>query len=444
MCDTLFSPPFLNKNGHGIFAKNSDREANEAQQIVRYPRQNRNDRRVKTTFITVNCPETVFEVILSKPFQMWGAEMGANEHKVVIGNEAVFTKIKMDKSNKGLTGMDMLRLALEQATNALEAVNIIQNLLKKYGQDACGGYEDKGMFYHNSFIIADDTEGYVLETAGDFWVLKKVTGFTAISNILTIETDFDDIHPEAIGYAQKKGWIGRNEPFNFKKAFSAPMMTFLAKGKERRFHCVSQGENTEGGTFSVLDAFSILRSHRKGNDFEPQSGDMGNICLHATGLFTPSQTTGCMVVEIRKELPATVWLTGSAAPCLSVFKPFHFGNDVLDEANFPPPTDKFDASYWWQWELLHRKILEDYKKYAPVLKAEQAEMEDAITKTVDFIVNSGKFQAFPDLSQLAIKQSVRIKHELMEQMQNVENKNGFFYKQYWNKQNIKGNLYKNT
>ncbi len=446
MCDTLFSPAFLNKNGHGIFAKNSDREPNEAQQIVRYPRQNRSEKRVKTTFITVDCPETAYEVILSKPFQMWGAEMGANEHKVVIGNEAVFTKIKMDKSNKGLTGMDMLRLALEQATNATEAVNIIQNLLKKYGQDACGGYQDKGMFYHNSFIIADPTEGYVLETAGAFWVLKKITGYTAISNILTIETDYDDIHPETIAFAQKKGWIGRNEPFNFKKAFSAPIMTYLAKGKERRFQCVSQGieniKDTEGGSFTVLNAFSILRSHKKGNDFEPQSGGMDNICLHATGLLTPSQTTGSMVVELRKEQPSTVWLTGSAAPCLSVFKPFHFGNDVLDEANFPKPTDGFDASYWWQWELLHRKILEEYKKYTPLLKAQQAEMEDAIVKTIDLVVNLGKYQAFADFSRLTLTQSIRIKHELLEQMQNLENKNSMFYKSYWNKQNIKGKLYK--
>ena len=46
MCDTLYSPGFLNKNGHTIFAKNSDREPNEAQQIVHYPRYKRMEKKV--------------------------------------------------------------------------------------------------------------------------------------------------------------------------------------------------------------------------------------------------------------------------------------------------------------------------------------------------------------------------------------------------------------
>jgi len=44
---------------------------------------------------------------------MWGGEMGANEYGVVIGNEAVFTKVKKERTPR-LLGVDLLRLALEE------------------------------------------------------------------------------------------------------------------------------------------------------------------------------------------------------------------------------------------------------------------------------------------------------------------------------------------
>lgn len=51
-------------------------------------------------------------MILSKPGWMWGAEMGANESGVVIGNEAVWTNDNegdSDTSVKRLLGMDLVR-----------------------------------------------------------------------------------------------------------------------------------------------------------------------------------------------------------------------------------------------------------------------------------------------------------------------------------------------
>ena len=56
-------------------------------------------------------------VLLGKPYWIWGAEMGANAHGVVIGNEAVFTRVPHEKQ-PGLIGMDLLRLGLERADTA--------------------------------------------------------------------------------------------------------------------------------------------------------------------------------------------------------------------------------------------------------------------------------------------------------------------------------------
>jgi secernin len=70
---------------------------------------------------------------------MWGAEMGSNEHDVVIGNEAIFS-IETDRLKAkeliepGLLGMDLVRLGLERAESALQALDIITDLLEKHGQ----------------------------------------------------------------------------------------------------------------------------------------------------------------------------------------------------------------------------------------------------------------------------------------------------------------------
>jgi len=47
-------------------------------------------------------------VVLSKPAWMWGAEMGANDQGVCIGNEAVWTREPVG-SGEALLGMDYVR-----------------------------------------------------------------------------------------------------------------------------------------------------------------------------------------------------------------------------------------------------------------------------------------------------------------------------------------------
>ena len=65
---------------------------------------------LQCTYIEIEQASRTHAVILSKPSWMWGAEMGANEHGVCIGNEAVWTKLNGPSDlEKRLLGMDLVR-----------------------------------------------------------------------------------------------------------------------------------------------------------------------------------------------------------------------------------------------------------------------------------------------------------------------------------------------
>ena len=66
--------------------------------------------------------------LISRPFWMWGAEMGANEHGVVIGNEAMHSTVPAQR-RRALMGMDLVRLGLERGATSAEAIEVMTTLL---------------------------------------------------------------------------------------------------------------------------------------------------------------------------------------------------------------------------------------------------------------------------------------------------------------------------
>lgn len=160
-CDTFVAYPPATAAGTVVFGKNSDRPSGEGQAIRRYPAARHvRDSFLKCTYINIPQVERTHAILLSQIDWMWGAEMGANEFGVVIGNEAVWTKVDEEEDEEeGLLGMDLVRLGLERASTSRQALDVITSLLETHGQGGACAQNDPGFTYHNSYLIADSKEG---------------------------------------------------------------------------------------------------------------------------------------------------------------------------------------------------------------------------------------------------------------------------------------------
>jgi dipeptidase len=360
-------------DGTTILAKNSDREPNEAQALTHVPRaKHEPGAKVKCTYIEVPQVGETFEVVLSRPFWMWGAEMGGNEHGVAIANEAVFTKNPYGK-DPGLIGMDMLRLALERADSARQALDVIVELLTAYGQSGNCGFHHK-TYYHNSFIIADPTTAWVLETSGQFWAAERVRDIRTLSNGLTIGSEWDLASPQLLEHAIEKGWCKSKADFHFARCYSDLLYTRLDGCRPRQCRSTEMLQQHKG-SITPRTAMDILRDHG------PRAADPGwnpgqgllmdRICVHAgMGPTRPSQATGSLVAHLAPDLP-TYWLTGTSGPCTGVFKPVFLGGAGLPDLG-PEPTGTYDdQSVWWAHERLQRAVIRDYATRMPLYRAER-------------------------------------------------------------------------
>jgi secernin len=230
----------------------------------------------------------------------------------------------------------LLRLAVERAKTAKSAVEIIGELVEKYGQ---GGtcYDPTSDFssgYDNSFLVVDDEEAWVVETCDHVWVAKQIKGkyiiliskkivvlflegYYHISNIYGIEDDYTLHSNNLESFAKQNNlWDGK-EKLNFSETFqdSSPCTHGrLNSGKKLL-------ENlTKNGNFSVFDMISILRD------------DQSGICMLGgnDGYTSTGSQVSVLIPKNKKKshIDACHFFTGTPNPKVSLFKPFIFSNKV--------------------------------------------------------------------------------------------------------------------
>ncbi len=376
-CDTSVVVGAATFDGSVIFAKNSDRSANECQPLFHAPRQQHPvGATARCQYIAIPQTDETWEVIGSRPYWLWGFEMGVNEWGVTIGNEAVLSREPYEEA--GLIGMDLVRLGLERGRTADLAVRIIGNLVERYGQG--GSCEASGFrTYHNSFIVADPVGAWIVETMGRRWVARRVRQRSAISNLYTIRDEWDACSPGAVEHAQEQCWGGT--PFDFAAAYQDPEADLRPRVcRLDRARAILDGYRAP---VRVEGMQALLRDHGEG-DLPTGPQPLPSICMHLSP-DRMGETAAAMVCHLRpdrhRELAVTCW-TAFGSPCLSIFRPVY-----PCAVGLPAILDRGGATYdpdapWWVFERMQR-IVAAAPDLAPLARARLQALEIAFRAEAD-------------------------------------------------------------
>ncbi len=420
-CDTSVVGGSATFDGSVIFAKNSDRAANECQPLFHMPRQQHSiGTTARCQYIAIPQVEETWEVIGSRPYWLWGFEMGVNEWGVTIGNEAVLSREPYEEV--GLIGMDLVRLGLERGRTANLAMRIIGNLVERYGQG--GSCEASGFrTYHNSFIVADPTGAWIIETMGRRWVAKRVPERAAISNLYTIRDEWDACSPGAVQHAQEQCWGGT--PFDFAAAYQDPEADLRPRVcRLDRARVLLDGYRAP---VRVEEMQALLRDHYD-RDLPTGPQPLPSICMHAAP-GRPGETAAAMICHLRpdrrRELAVTCW-TAFGSPCLSIFRPVY-----PCAVGLPPILNEGGAIYdpaspWWVFERMQR-IVAVAPALAPIARARlhaleaefRAEADDAEAEAERSLVRGDHARAVAILRALVdstTERAVLLAHMLGDEL----------------------------
>jgi dipeptidase len=352
-----------------IFAKSADCEVNEANALVRIPRQQHVPGEVvRLTHLAIPQAEETYEVILTKVFWTYGCEIGINEYGLAMGEEAVYTTQETIEEKDGVIGPDLMRIGLERARTCQEAIEIMTALLEQYGQG--GNCEMSGnSHFDSSFLMSDTQEAYILETAGRDWAARKIDDIGSISNMLSIRSDWDRRS-------------GEQKPLDWANAYARPEVP-PTLGSPDRQSITYHGLAAARGQISVTTAFDIMRHHNPG--YHPAHAPAHqNVCVHAGPQKNRWwQADAVMVTEVGDH-GVMAWVTGTSGTCVSIFKPVFLGVDLPDIG--PLPTQNFNPdSLWWKHELLHRRAMADFDRVVSEIRQDFDRIEAAFLAAAETV-----------------------------------------------------------
>lgn len=264
-------------------------------------------------------------MVLSQPTWLWGAEHGVNEHGVAIGNEKVWTVDDPRGKPAALIGMDIVRLALERAETATQAVAIIAALIEAHGQGG-SGERDHDEPYHSAFLVADPREVWVVETSDRTWAARRtVDGGAAISNRLSLTDDWDVASSDVAPGRSFQDWRAPKIPTTIADHRLAATTRCVTTSPPARLTARAiVATLRDHGANAWRTPGEPAHAHVAALPLEVGDDHRGvTVCMHVRGF---QATTASMIVEVDTTAPfaARTW-SALGSPCASVYLPGAYG-----------------------------------------------------------------------------------------------------------------------
>ena len=270
--------------------------------------------------------------------------------------------------------MDLVRLGLERSTTADDALDVLTTLLERHGQGG-SGERDHDAPYFSSFLLADPRTAWIVETSARTWAARRVPSGGAISNRISLTTDWDHASADVAPGADFDAWRRPSTP------------TVIA---DHRL-ATTTATVERGAAVDARALAATLRDHGSHPSLPAEPGNDGRgvtVCMHVRGV---QATTGSMIAHLRSDgAPTRAWLA-LGSPCASVYIP----------AFLPAiPVELGDEAQWHRFARLRDRVEADDDALTAV-QAVLSPVEGALWDEADQIAASGDVAAMTSFAERA-------------------------------------------
>jgi dipeptidase len=360
-----------------------------------------------------------------------------NEHQLAIGETTFGGRRELRNPDGFLHYFFLMRLALQRAKTAREAIKVMAELVEEYGYASTG----------ESFSIADPKEAWIMEMIGPgpggkgaHWVALRIPDgyISAHANMSRIgEFPLNDpencmYSPNVISFAEEKGYYNKKsgKPFSFRYAYDPPQPSGLRTCAARVWSMFRRSAPSQNLSpdfqrgkkgakpyplwikpdqkLSLQDVMNIMRDHYEGTDYDMTKGvDAGpfgcpvrcrDLTWEVDGVkyswerpISTQQTGFSFISQSREWLPNAiggVYWYGVDDTYTTCYMPLYCCIQALPEPFTVGDLQKFSwDSAWWVFNfvanianLKYSYMVKDIQKVQAALEGQFLSLQPVIEK----------------------------------------------------------------